>query len=78
MPLGGRSRTRAWAAGRPVKYCRVRVRSCEIYVAVVGFRYGTTVPGLAISYTEMEFAEAGAAGLPRLVFLVDEGARLLR
>ena len=58
--------------GQPAEYCRDRVRRCEVYLAVVGFRYGSVVPGEAISYTELEFAEAGAAGLPRLVFLLDE------
>jgi hypothetical protein len=55
----------------PADYCRARVRACEIYVAVVGFRYGSIVPGEAVSYTELEFGEAGAAGLPRLVFLLE-------
>jgi tetratricopeptide (TPR) repeat protein len=60
--------------GEPAEYCARRVRGCEAYVAVIGFRYGTTVPGQAVSYTEMEFAEATAAGLPRLVFLLDPAA----
>ena len=59
--------------GKPADYCRQRVRECEIYVAVTGFRYGTTPPGEAVSYTELEFEEAGAAGLPRLVFLLTGG-----
>ncbi len=59
---------------QPADYCRERVRQCEVYLAVVGLRYGSVVPGEAISYTELEFAEAGAAGLPRLVFLLDENA----
>ena len=65
-----------FAAGdrRPADYCRERVRQCEVYVAVVGFRYGSIVPGEAVSYTELEFTEAGAAGLARLVFLLDENA----
>lgn len=58
----------------PAEYCRRRVRGCEVYVAIVGFRYGTVVPGEAVSYTELEFQEAGAAGLPRLVFLLGEDA----
>jgi hypothetical protein len=60
--------------GQPAEYCRKRVRECEIYVAVVGFRYGSIVPGEAVSYTELEFQAASAAGLPRLVFLQDEVA----
>jgi tetratricopeptide (TPR) repeat protein len=60
--------------GKPADYCRQRVRECEIYVAVIGLRYGSMVPGGAMSYTELEFDEASTAGLPRLVFLLDEPA----
>ena len=62
--------------GPPVEYCRQRVRECEAYVAVVGLRYGSRVPGAGYSYTEAEFREATAAGIPRLVFLLDENAPL--
>jgi hypothetical protein len=41
-------------------------------VALVGFRYGSTVPGEAVSYTELEFTAASGAGLPRLVFLQED------
>jgi tetratricopeptide (TPR) repeat protein len=58
--------------GKPADYCRQRVGECEIYVAVIGFRYGSMVPGGTVSYTELEFDEASTAGLPRLVFLLDE------
>jgi hypothetical protein len=60
--------------GSPAQYCRQRVRECEIYVAVVGFQYGSLVPGETLSYTELEFQEAQDAGLPRLVFLLEETA----
>jgi transcriptional regulator with XRE-family HTH domain len=56
----------------PADYCQRRARECEVYVAVVGYRYGSLVPGKAISYTELEFQAATAVGIPRLVFLLDE------
>ena len=62
--------------GPTVDYCRQRVRECEAYIAVVGFRYGSIVPDADYSYTEAEFREASAAGIPRLVFLLDESALL--
>ena len=60
--------------GKPADYCRQRVCECEIYVAVVGFRYGSLVPGEAVSYTELEFQAANGAGVPRLVFLLEDAA----
>src|SRR6266702_8894670 len=60
--------------GRPADYCRQRVRECEVYVAVVGFRYGSLVACEEVSYTELEFLTASEAGMPRLIFLLDEAA----
>ena len=60
--------------GSPAAYCQQRISECEIYVAIVGFRYGSLVPGTAISYVELEFQTATAAEMPRLVFLLDETA----
>jgi hypothetical protein len=57
---------------RPADYCRRRVADCEIYVAVTGFRYGSLVPGEDVSFMELEFDAATAAGVPRLVFLLED------
>ena len=60
--------------GSPADYCQQRVRECEIYVAIVGFRYGSLAPGEEVSYTELEFRAAGLEDVPRLVFLLEEKA----
>src|SRR6266536_4842062 len=61
----------------PADYCQGKVRDCDVYAGLIGLRYGSPVrdrPG--VSYTELEFETATEAGLPRLVFLLDENAAL--
>ena len=59
----------------PADLCRERVRGCEVYVGVLGTRYGSPVrEEPEVSYTELEFDTATAAGLNRLVFLLDTDA----
>jgi Domain of unknown function (DUF4062) len=64
------------AADQPAaRLCAERVRSCEVYVGVLGTRYGSPVRDQPeVSYTELEFDIATEAGLPRLVFLLDTAA----
>jgi tetratricopeptide (TPR) repeat protein len=64
------------ADSRPAaQVCEERVRSCDVYVGVLGTRYGSPVTDRPeVSYTELEFDTATAAGLPRLVFVLDTAA----
>jgi hypothetical protein len=59
----------------PAEQCVDQVRGCDVYVGVLGTRYGSPVRDRPeVSYTELEFETAAKAGLPRLVFLLDERA----
>ena len=64
------------AADQPAaQVCAERVRGCEVYVGVLGTRYGSPVRDRPeVSYTELEFDTATEAGLDRLVFLLDTDA----
>src|ERR1700683_3533654 len=64
------------AAGQPsAQLCADRVRECDVYVGVLGTRYGSPVRDRPeVSYTELEFETATKAGLDRLVFLLDTEA----
>jgi tetratricopeptide (TPR) repeat protein len=60
----------ATAPASPAEVCRERVLQSQVYVGVIGFRYGSLVPGLDVSYTELEFDTATEVGLPRLILML--------
>ena len=59
----------------PAQVCVERVRGCEVFVGVLGTRYGLPVRDKPeVSYTELEFDTATEAGMHRLMFLLDTTA----
>ncbi|WP_083418964.1 DUF4062 domain-containing protein [Pseudofrankia sp. BMG5.36] len=63
----------------PSILCREMVENSDLYVALVGFRYGSPVrDDPAVSYTELEFNAATDLGIPRLIFLLSEDAEVSR
>jgi tetratricopeptide (TPR) repeat protein len=58
---------------KPADFCRDTVRDCDVYVGLIGLRYGTPVRDRPeVSYTELEYGAAADAGMRRLIFIVDE------
>jgi hypothetical protein len=51
----------------PAEYCQQQIRSCDIQLAVIGWRYGSQVPDRdgGVSFTELEFLTATEALMPR-------------
>ena len=52
--------------------CARLVRECDLLVGLMGHYYGSCPPGETISFTELEYRTATAAGLPRLMFVAPD------
>lgn len=60
----------------PLDACLAKLRECEIYLALIGHRYGSCPPGENLSYTEAEYQEAVRRKLLCLTFIMPDGARI--
>lgn len=58
----------------PAEYSIHQLEAADIFLAVVGFQRGSTVPGEERSYTELEFDAATELAKERLLFLLHPSA----
>ena len=56
----------------PAEYVENQIKKCDVLVLLAGPCYGSIVPNLGISFTELEYKVAVELGKPCLVFLTDE------
>jgi hypothetical protein len=61
---------------KPAEYCKKCVCECDVYVGIIGLRYGSPVRDRPdVSYTELEFdAATEAPAMRRFIFLLDPEA----
>ena len=62
----------------PRTQCLKKVQESNLYVGIIGVRYGSVDPKTGLSYTEEEYNEAAKCGIDSLLFLIDEGCPLIR
>ena len=62
----------------PRNQCLKNVREADLYVGIIGVRYGSIDPESGLSYTEEEYNEAKKNGIHSLLFLIDEGKASMR
>jgi hypothetical protein len=61
----------------PLEACLAEVRQSDVLIVIVGFRYGSLVPGKDVSFSEAEYLEAVLLGKPCLVYLRDPSVPVL-
>lgn len=57
---------------RPLDVCLTDIRRCQLYVVLVGMRYGSIDDDTRKSFTEVEYEEALKNNIPGLAFVINE------
>ena len=60
------------SSNSPLKTCFEEMGKCQVFVCVLGMRYGSVDEKTGKSYTQLEYEKAVELGLPILAFLIDE------
>src|SRR5438132_1574309 len=64
-------------ANRPIDTCLEEVRKSDILVVIVGYLYGSLIPGDQRSFTQAEYEEGYRLEKPCLIYLRDPTAPIL-
>jgi Domain of unknown function (DUF4062)/ATPase family associated with various cellular activities (AAA) len=54
----------------PLEVCLGKLDQADLYVGIIGSRYGSSPKGSEKSYTHLEYEHARAKGIPTLIFLM--------
>jgi hypothetical protein len=66
------------APGTIAENCLGWVQTSNVYVGILGMRYGSREPISGLSFTELEYDEATRLQLPCFVYMIDEERHMLR
>jgi formylglycine-generating enzyme required for sulfatase activity len=55
-------------------FCRKEVRKCDLFIGLIGHRFGDAAPGTKESFTQREYrASSESPPLPRLLYVAEDG-----
>lgn len=57
---------------KPLEVCLETVRSCKVFVGIIGMRYGSIEETTKKSFTQLEYEEAIKNKIPILIYIIDE------
>ena len=57
---------------KPLEVCLETVRSCKVFVGIIGMRYGSIEEESKKSFTQLEYEEAMKNKIPILIYIIDE------
>ncbi|HPQ45435.1 MAG TPA: DUF4062 domain-containing protein [Syntrophales bacterium] len=62
---------------KPIKKCLEEVQTSDVFVGIIGHRYGNILEDTGKSYTQMEYEEAVRIGLPCLIYMRSDDVPIL-
>jgi formylglycine-generating enzyme required for sulfatase activity len=58
------------------EFCREQVKACDLFIGIIGHRFGDAPKGIKESYTQREYQAAVEADVPRLLFLAPDDIKV--